>query len=123
MIAKRIVNGNRAEILAYGFSGKSPYHFSSKYLIPCAIKIENGKTKNIAAFGLNPVITKQNINKIVAIELRDAKNPLVVEKSPINANANKGKLSSGDKNTLSTVLCQEKTGASPAAILPKKSPT
>jgi hypothetical protein len=36
-----------------------------------------------------------------AIELRDAKNPLVVENSPISAKAKIGKLISGAKNTLS----------------------
>ena len=122
MIANKIVNGIKAEILAYGFSGKSPYHFSSKYFIPCAIKIENGKIKKITAAGLKPVIIKQKINKIVAMELREAKKPLVVENSPMSAKANKGKLASGERKTLSTVLCHENTGAKPAAILLKKLP-
>lgn len=57
--------------------------------------------KNTIASGLNPVIIKQNTIKMEAIELRDAKNPLVVEKSPISAKAKIGKLISGAKNTLS----------------------
>ena len=119
---KSIDNGKIAEILAYGFSGKRPYHFSNKYLRPCATKIEKGRIKKTTASGLKPVIIKQKISKIVAMEFREAKNPLVVEKSPIKANAKMGRLISGDKNTLSTVLCHEKTGARPEAILLKKSP-
>ena len=121
--ANRIVSGSKAEIRAYGFSGNRPYHFSSKYLIPCAIRIENGKIKNITASGLNPVMTRQKISRIVAIEFLDAKKPFVVENKPIKANAKSGKLSSGDKNTLSRLLCQENTGDKPAAIFPKKSPS
>ena len=81
--------------------------------------MENGKIKNTIASGLNPVIIKQNTIKIEAMELRDAKNPLVVENSPINVKAKVGRLISGDKNTLSKLLCQENTGANPAAILLK----
>ena len=82
--------------------------------------MEIGKMKNTTAFGLNPVIIIQNTIKIEAIELREAKNPLVVENSPIKAKANVGKLISGDKNVPSTLLCQENTGVNPAAIFPKK---
>ena len=123
MIPNRIVSGNKAEILAYGFSGKSPYHFSSRYLIPCATKIETGKIRNTTASGLNPVIIIPNIISTEAIELRDAKKPLVVENSPISAKAKIGKLISGDKNTLSILLYQENSGANPDAILPKNSPS
>ena len=63
--------------------------------------MEKGKMKNTIASGLNPVIIKQNTIKMEAIELRDAKNPLVVENSPISAKAKIGKLISGAKNTLS----------------------
>ena len=78
--------------------------------------------KNTIALGLKPAIIRQNTIKIDAIELRDAKKPLVVEKSPIRANAKVGRLISGDKNTLSRLLCHENTGASPRAILLKKLP-
>ena len=123
MIANRIVKGIKAEIRAYGFSGNNPYHFSSKYLSPCAIKIENGKIKNMIALGLNPVINRQNTSKIEAIELREAKKPLVVEKRPIKASAKVGKLINGDKNTLSKLPDHENSGAKPVRILLKKLPT
>ena len=58
--------------------------------------------------------------KIEAIELREAKKPLVVENRPISANAKVGKLISGDKNTLSTLECHDKSGAKPVKILLKK---
>ena len=65
---------------------------------------------------------RQNTKRIEAIELREAKKPLVVENSPINASAKVGKLINGDKNTLSRLLCHENTGANPAAILLKNCP-
>ncbi len=76
----------------------------------------------MAASGLNPVIIKQNTIKIVAIEFREAKKPLVVENRPIRARAKSGKLTSGDKKTLSKLLCHEKIGAKPVMIFPRKSP-
>ena len=48
------------------------------------------------------------------MELREAKKPLVVEKRPIKAIAKVGKLMSGDKKMLSTLVRHEKTGARPA---------
>ena len=84
--------------------------------------MERGRIINTIAWGLKPVIIKVNINKMVAMELREAKKPLVVEKRPTRDRANMGKLIKGERNTLSTVLCQEKTGAIPVAILLKKSP-
>ena len=122
MIAKRIVSGINAEIRAYGFSGNNPYHFSNKYFKPCAIKIENGRMKKTIALGLKPVIKRQKTIKIEAMELREAKKPLVVENKPIRANAKIGKLTNGDKNTLSKLPVQENNGAKPAKILLKKSP-
>ena len=80
-------------------------------------KIENGKMMKITASGLKPVIIIQNIIKIVAIELREAKNPLVVEKSPINAKANDGSEISGARNTPSRLLCHENARVSPNPIL------
>ena len=122
MKPNNIVSGSSADILAYGFSGNSPYHFSSKYLMPCAIKIANGKMQKTTASGLNPVITKQNNSKIEAMELREAKNPFVVENNPINAKAKVGKLINGERNTPSTLEYQENTGVSPEVILEKKLP-
>lgn len=121
--ANRIVSGKRAEILAYGFSGKSPYHFSSRYLIPCAISIENGSIKNTIASGLKPVIIIQKTNRMEAMELRDAKKPLVVDNRPIITSAKFGKLISGERKTFSVVLCHENNGARPIEILPKKCET
>lgn len=106
-------SGKTAETRAYGFDGKSPYHFSRIYLRPCAIKIVNGKMKKITALGLKPVIMMVKIIRSVAMELREAKKPLVVEKMPIRAMANVGRLISGDKNTLSRLARHEKTGAMP----------
>ena len=74
----------------------------------------------IAAFGLKPVIIMQNIISMVAIEFREAKKPFVVEKRPIKAKARIGRLINGDRNTLSIVLCQEKTGAKPLKMFGKK---
>ncbi len=119
MIPNKIVSGTKAKILAYGFSGNKPYHFSSKYLRPWAIRIEKGKMKKTTASGLKPVIRRQKIIRIEAIELREAKNPRVVEKRPIRARAKVGRLTSGDRNTPSRLLCHEKTGANPLAILGK----
>ena len=120
IIAKRIARGIIADILAYGFSGKRPYHFSRIYLRPCAIKIENGRIKKITASGLKPVMTRQKIIKMEAIEFLEAKKPFVVENRPIKAIANTGKLINGDKKTFSRVLCHENTGAKPVIILLKK---
>ena len=59
------------------------------------------------------------IRSKVAIELRDAKKPLVVENKPISASANIGKLMSGARNTLSSEPLHKKTGASPLPIFGK----
>lgn len=120
MIPNRIVRGSKAEILAYGFSGNNPYHFSSKYLIPCATKIEQGRIKKIIASELNPVMIKQNTNNNEAIEFLEAKNPFVVENNPISASAKTGRLNNGDRKTLSILWCQENTKESALAILLKK---
>ena len=104
----RIVNGSSAETRAYGFSGKRPYHFSSKYLIPCAMRIENGRIKKTILSGLKPVINRQKIISSVAIELREAKNPFVVENKPIKDKAKVAILRSGDSNAPSVLLCQER---------------
>ena len=56
----------------------------------------------------------------VAMEFLEAKNPLVVEKSPMRIKAKVGKLISGDKKTLSTVVLQEKTGLKAVAMFGKK---
>lgn len=69
---------------------------------------------------MKPVIIKQNTSRSDAIEFLEAKNPLVVENSPISANANTGKLINGDRNVLSMLWCQEKTNANALVILFKK---
>ena len=74
------------------------------------------------AFGLNPVITRQKTIKMLAMELREAKKPLVVEKRPISASANTGKLMSGERNTFSELDCQDKSGAMPVDMLLRKMP-
>ena len=96
-----MVSGASADIRAYGFSGNKPYHFSSKYLIPCAVKIESGSMKNMIALELKPVIIIQNRINSEAMEFRDAKNPFVVEKSPVKASTKVGRDTSGDKNMFS----------------------
>jgi hypothetical protein len=69
---------------------------------------------------LNPVIISPKTIKSEAIEFRDAKKPFVVEKSPIKAKANVGKLIKGDKNTPSSEVFQENTGESPERMFWKK---
>lgn len=120
MAINRTVSGRSAEIRAYGFSGKSPYHCSSKYFMPCAVKIESGKIIKIIALELNSTIIKQKTNSNDAIEFLEAKKFFVVENNPINAKANNGKLTSGTRNTLSILVCQENSNASPDIILSKK---
>ena len=122
MIANKIDSGIKAEIRAYGFSGKRPYHFSSTYLRPCATRIDKGIMINTTELGLKPVMTTVKIRSSVAIELREAKKPLVVEKRPIRARANTGKLTSGDKIGPSGLVLHEKIGIMPFAILLKNSP-
>ena len=77
--------GIMPKMRAYGFSGKSPYHFSRMYFNPCAIKIESGRTKRRDASGLKPEIKIVKTIKYVAIEFLDAKKPLTVEKRPVKA--------------------------------------
>lgn len=120
MMLKSMTSGKTADTLAYGFSGNRLYHFSSIYLRPCAIRIENGKIKNTIASELKPVIIKQKTINIEAIELRDAKKPLVVENNPINPNAKTGRLINGERKTLSGVVCHENIKTKPLMILLKK---
>ena len=68
------------------------------------------------------MIIRQNNMRTEAMELREAKNPLVVENNPIRAKAKVGRLMSGDKNTFSKLFFHENKGAKPAPILPKKCP-
>ena len=114
------MSGNIAKIRAYGFSGKSPYHFSRIYFRPCATRIENGKMMNTMASGLKPVIMIVKTMRRVAMELREAKKPLVVENRPISPMAKIGRLMSGERNTLSRLLFQENTNANPDERLLKK---
>ena len=117
MSKNRIVNGKIAAILAYGFSGKSPYHFSRIYFNPCAISIASGNMKNTIASGLKPVMTNVKTRSSIAIELREAKKPFVVENNPIKARASVGNPINGAKNTLSTEPFQRNTGDNPLLIL------
>ena len=120
VIANKMESGIIAAILAYGFSGNNPYHFSNRYLRPWATKIAIGKIKKMMAFGLKPVIIIVKTKSNEAIELREAKKPFVVEKRPIKANARVGILNSGVKNTLSSEPLHKNTGANPLPIFPKK---
>ena len=122
MMAKRIDSGMSAEIRAYGFSGKRPYHFSRTYLRPCATRMDRGMIMKTIELGLNPVITTVKTKSSVAIELREAKNPLVVENKPIKASAKTGKLTSGDRIGPSGLVLQEKIGLMPVRMLLKNSP-
>jgi hypothetical protein len=116
------VNGKSAEILAYGFSGNKPYHLSKMYFRPCATKIEIGRIMKITAYGLKPVMMRPNMIRIEAIEFLEAKNPFVVENSPIKARERIGKLISGERNTLSLLPCQENSIDSPLETLFTKLP-
>ena len=79
----------------------------------------NGKIRKITALGLNPVIINVKTRSKVAMELREAKKPLVVENRPINASASIGKLTSGAKKTLSSEPLHKNTGAKPVLIFGK----
>ena len=118
--ANNTESGKIAEIRAYGFSGKRPYHFSRIYLRPCAIKIVNGRMKKITASGLKPVMTIVKINSRLAIELREAKKPLVVEKMPIRTIAKHGRLTRGARMAVSEAPRHEKIGATPVVRLFQK---
>ena len=118
MSPNKRMSGKIADTLAYGFSGKRPYHFSRIYLRPWAVKIESGNIKNITASGRKLVTTRVNTSKSDAIELRDAKNPLVVENRPMRAIAKVGKLISGDKKMLSTLVRHESNGRRPVLRFP-----
>ena len=122
MRANNTVSGKMAEMRAYGFSGNRPYHFSRIYLRPCAIKMVNGKIKKMTALELNPVIMTLKMSNNVAIELRDAKKPLVVEKMPISAITKVGRLINGARIMLSALPRHEKIGATPVVRLCQKSP-
>lgn len=122
MMANKIESGISAEMRAYGFSGKRPYHFSRTYLRPWATRIDKGIIIKTIEFGSKPVITIVKTRRSVAIELREAKKPLVVEKRPMSAKAKTGKLTSGDKIGPSGLLLHEKIGATPVAILWKNRP-
>ena len=67
--------------------------------------------------GLKPVRMIVNIISKVAMEFREAKKFLVVEKRPIRTKAKVGRLMSGDKKTLSGPLFQAKIVVKPLAIL------
>ena len=67
------------------------------------------------AFGLNPEMIRQNTIKSDAMEFLEAKKPFVVENSPIKTSAKTGRLIRGERNTLSTVVRQEKAG--PKAVI------
>lgn len=73
------------------------YHFSRIYFSPCAVSIEKGRIKKIAASGLKLVIKIVKSMRSDAIELREAKKPLVVEKSPIKIIAKVGRLIIGER--------------------------
>ena len=115
-----MMSGKMAETLAYGFSGKRPYHFSRTYLRPWAVKIESGKMKKMMALELNPAMMSVKTISSDAIELREAKKPLVVEKRPINAIAKVGKLMSGARKILSTLVRHASSGFRPVLRLFQK---
>ena len=70
----------------------------------------NGRSIRIADSGLSPARKIVKIISQVAIELREAKKPLVVERRPITASAIEPRPTKGDKNELSRVVFQEKSG-------------
>ena len=73
--------------------------------------MDRGRTRSRDASGFNPESKIVNMIRQVAIELREARNPLRVEKRPASAIAKVARPINGDKNIPSRALLQEKYGA------------
>ena len=80
------------------------------YLKPCAISIDIGKRIRIADSGLSADRMIVNMMNQLAIELREAKKPLVVESNPMTASANEPSPINGARNRLSIAVFQLKNG-------------
>lgn len=77
----------------------------------------------MAASGLIPERKIVKMIRQLAMELREAKNPLVVEKSPMMASATDANPTKGDKNGLSSAVFQVKNGKKAVLRLSKKLPS
>ena len=82
----------------------------------------NGKMMRTAESGLKPEIMAVKIMKIEAIELREAKKPLVVEIRPVIAKINEAIPIIGARNTESMLPLQEKNTRKAFLTLSKKAP-
>ena len=70
----------------------------------------SGRRIRIADSGFKPERIIVKMIKQVAIELREAKKPLVVDNRPITARATEAKPTNGERKVLSSVVFQEKKG-------------
>ena len=74
------------------------------------MRIAIGSKIRMADSGFKPDRKMVKTIKQVAIELREAKKPLAVERRPITARATEARPTNGDKKELSSVLFQAKNG-------------
>ena len=88
--------------------------------MPWAVKIANGKIIRTAESGLKPEMTAVKIMKIEAIELREAKKPLVVEIRPVMAKMSEAMPIMGARKTESMLPLQEKNTRKAFLMLSKK---
>lgn len=84
------------------------------------MRIARVSRMRMAASELIPDRKTVNTVRQLAIELRDAKKPLVVEKSPMMANATDASPTKGDKKGLSSAVFQVKNGKKAVLRLSKK---
>lgn len=87
------------------------------------MRIASGKRIRMADSGLRPAKNMVKMIKQVAMELREAKKPLAVESRPITARAIEARPMNGDRNWLSRVVFQEKSGKKATLILSIKPPS
>ena len=88
--------------------------------MPWAVRIANGKIMRTAELGLKPEIMAVKIMKIEAIELREAKKPLVVEIRPVIARISEAIPIIGARNMESILPLQEKNTRKAFLMLLKK---
>lgn len=74
----------------------------------------------IAASGLSPERKIVKMTRQIAIELREAKNPLEVESRPMTASATEARPTNGERKELSSVVFQAKNGKKAVWILSMK---
>ena len=79
-----------------------------------------GSRTRIAASGLRPERKMVKIMRQIAIELREAKKPLEVDRRPIMASATEASPMNGERKELSSVVFQAKKGKKAAWILLRK---